>query len=58
MGQFVRLARRQTESNGAARAIGDHASLCPEPATRPAKRFTSISLVLRSPFRVAPTAFW
>ncbi len=38
--------------------VGDHASLGAIAATRSPKRFTIISLSLRSPFRLAPAAFW
>ena len=38
--------------------VGDHASLGAIAATRAAKRFTMVSLSLRSPLRAAPAAFW
>ena len=42
--QFVRLPRRQYESDGAADRVGDHASFGAIAATRPAKCFTMVSL--------------
>ena len=58
MGQFMRLTGRDPEGDGAAQTVGDHASLGAIAATRAAKRFTIVSLSLRSPFRAAPAAFW
>ena len=58
MGQLVRLPRRDAEGDGAPLSVGDHASLGAIPATRAAKRFTMVSLSLRSPLRAAPAAFW
>ena len=57
MGQFVRLAGCDAESDGAISPIGDHARLGSIPATRAAKRFACVSLGARASFRLAPAAF-
>src|ERR1700712_1630750 len=58
MRQFVRLPRRQHKGHGSADGIGDHAGFGAKAATRPAKRFTTVSLCWSVAFLAAPAAFW
>jgi hypothetical protein len=53
----VRLAWRDPKADRPSGGVGDHANLGAIAATRAAKRFTRVSLSLRSPFRQAPAAF-
>ena len=58
MGQLVGLSRRQHESYGTAKAVGEHAGLGPKAATRAAKRLTMVWLCRSISFLAAPAAFW
>jgi hypothetical protein len=51
------LTGRQSEHDGAALSVGDHASFGAIAATRAAKRFTMISLGPRSPLLAALPPF-
>ncbi len=57
VGQFMRLARRESEGNGPAYRVGNHAGFGAIVATRAAKRLTSTALRRSGGFLVAPAAF-
>src|SRR5215208_462929 len=56
--QFMRLARREAEGDGASFAVGDHAGLGAIATTRAPKRLMRVPPCRGLPFLAAPAAFW